>query len=214
MWRGLAFAGLLLWGISYIVVFAWLINNSRDFVVEARRNALCPPAACTLQSLPISARFEANSDDTRFLLSGFSRPEESGTWTVEHQAEIYLPVDLRGTDEIEVRLDFAVALSEQQPSQRLRVSDGRGNWLDVALLQLPSPPESASFNLPVSDHSQPGLRLRIELPDAWIPAKLGLSGDTRLLGIFLKSLRIRDSAALPPRPAEEATDASIAETVN
>jgi peptidoglycan/LPS O-acetylase OafA/YrhL len=152
--------------------------------------------ALALQTLPPlqpSQRltFGADTAGVRYLLTGWSYPENWGVWSDGTLAELILPLDSHQVTS--VQLEAHPLLGGTLEAQHI------GIWLNnikagTARLNADSDRQfvvdiPASVRRSLADN--PVLKLRLELPNATRPADLGINGDARQLGIGLTALTLR-----------------------
>ena len=125
----------------------------------------------------------------RQLTSGWSIPENWGTWSMGLQAQL----DLRVTPEARsIALEVMAFVLPQHPAQRVIVSLNGEQVLSTRLVQL----EDNHLEIPISpairQHLADNDRLTIELqlPDAVSPEQLGINDDSRIMGLGLKRLTV------------------------
>lgn len=125
----------------------------------------------------------------RQLTSGWSIPENWGTWSTGLQAQL----DLRVTPEARsIALEVMAFVLPQHPAQRVIVSLNGEQVLSTRLVQL----EDNHLEIPISpairQHLADNDRLTIELqlPDAVSPEQLGINDDSRIMGLGLKRLTV------------------------
>jgi len=124
--------------------------------------------------------------DNDCQLSGFSQPEGGGRWSDGPRASISCPVpDLRGLRPGHLSLTIH-AFVDHVPQQRLTL---RLNGGPAQQFSFDSPaPQVLDLPLPAGGAR---VALTLELPDARSPQSLGLSGDSRQLGVLLSTLEFR-----------------------
>jgi hypothetical protein len=202
--RWLLFLLLVGWGLGYIAVFVWLVQNSRDYVTAGRIDAVCNPVR---PDADLSQGFtSADAGATRNMLAaGWSSPASAGVWSADRHAVLALPVPVslaqhRAALQFEVR----AALNHHVPRMEVEV--------DVA--GKPGSRWQFGRNQPHSDYRMefaPGelvgsrcVEIHMHFPHAYRPAKLGAGGDRRLLGVELKRVTWVDLGRVESAPAETA----------
>jgi hypothetical protein len=126
---------------------------------------------------------------TRQLSSGWSTPENWGTWSAGQQAQ----VDLRVTPEARsIALEVLAFVLPQHPAQRVIVSLNGEPVLTTRLTQLQDNhleiPIPAAIREQLVDNDR--LTIELQLPDAISPEQLGLNDDSRVMGLGLKRLTV------------------------
>lgn len=141
-------------------------------------------------------RFGARSRGRRFLGSGWSAPEPAHCWSDGPSADLVLPLTYQPTADVMLRiLCRGYRPGPDAPAQAVRVSVngtkvGGFEAGDTAWHELVLPLESIGGR---------EIALKLEFPDAASPAALGLSSDTRSLGISLDTAMLFVNA-LPSSP--------------
>lgn len=125
----------------------------------------------------------------RQLVSGWSIPENWGTWSQGRRAQI----DLRVTPQARsIVLEVMAFVPPQHPAQRVVVSLNGEQVLVTRLTQLHGNqleiPISASVRRHLVDDDR--LTLELQLPDAISPEQLGVNDDARVMGVGLKRLSV------------------------
>lgn len=147
--------------------------------------------------LPAEFDFGSESPHLTLLGKGWSHPEQDWVWSAGDAAWVNLPAPIGATL---IRLNAGALVFDGLPRQRVRLSTGK---LPFATLLLGSHERrEVAFILP--PEAAPGDALRFGLPDAIIPANLGLSPDTRNLAMRLERLHFGalPQAILQPVEAE------------
>jgi hypothetical protein len=126
---------------------------------------------------------------TRQLSSGWSPPENWGTWSAGQQAQ----VDLRVTPEARsIALEVMAFVLPQHPAQRVIVSLNGEQVLTTRLTQLQDNhldiPIPAAIREQLVDNDR--LTIELQLPDAISPEQLGLNDDSRVMGLGLRRLTV------------------------
>ncbi|WP_322846238.1 DUF6311 domain-containing protein [Pseudomonas sp. B33.4] len=126
---------------------------------------------------------------TRQLSSGWSTPENWGTWSAGQQAQI----DLRVTPEARsIALEVMAFVLPQHPAQRVIVSLNGEQVLTTRLTQLQDNhleiPIPAAIREQLVDTDR--LTIELQLPDAISPEQMGLNDDSRVMGLGLKRLTV------------------------
>ena len=125
----------------------------------------------------------------RQLVSGWSPPENWGTWSAGQQAQI----DLRVTPEARsIVLDVMAFVLPQHPTQRVIVSLNGEQVLSTQLVQHQGNHLEIPISPAIRQHLADNDRLTIELqlPDAISPEQLGINDDSRVMGLGLKRLTV------------------------
>ena len=126
----------------------------------------------------------------RQLASGWSKPENWGTWTEGRQAKIQLRVQPPARS---IVIDALAFISPGHPGQRLIVSLNGQQVLDTRLMQFQGNrleiPISAALSQRLGNDDR--LDIELHLPDAVSPRQLGINDDSRIMGLGLKTLTVQ-----------------------
>ncbi len=121
--------------------------------------------------------------------SGFSGPEGWGRWTDRKTAELSLSLG-PNLQTVIIQADTIAFLHEKHPEQAVSVWVNDRHVADWTY-QLDQVHEQAPIVLSEKYIPADGvIRIRFEIEHPQSPAQLGLSGDTRMLGIGLRSLQL------------------------
>jgi len=162
--------------------------------VTASRLALVD-ATCAAESLqqreicagPIS--FAAGSFLHPSRISGFSVAERAGRWT-DGPTAVYRCI-LPGPDTPAptlVSLDMTAFLAASHGLSRQRVAIGIEGGVTIERV-FRAGEDRQTLEIPLGPNPGPELEIRFSLPDAISPEALGLSRDTRRLGVYVHGLR-------------------------
>jgi hypothetical protein len=133
---------------------------------------------------PCSGTAELSTDTVSpFSLTGFSHVESIGRWTDGRTAAFECAV--QGARPATVRVTMAAFVAEGVDEQHVRLSVDDGPPVDV---MLDVTHDAATVEVPVPPGSGSLLRLELELPDAVTPKEIGLSDDSRLLGVSVSEI--------------------------
>jgi hypothetical protein len=117
-------------------------------------------------------------------IKGWSQPERWGVWSTGPVAVLQLP-DIETTGRpLALEMTFGAFLDDRHPAQRIRILVD-GDPLFDGSIDLEGREQSLEASIPAGSEV-----LVIETPDAASPESLGISGDTRVLGVALKKLVI------------------------
>lgn len=125
----------------------------------------------------------------RQLTSGWSTPENWGTWSAGQQAQ----VDLRVSPEARsIALEVMAFVLPQHPAQRVIVSLNGEQVLSTRLVQHQDNHLEIPISPAIRQHLADNDRLTIELqlPDAISPEQLGINDDSRVMALGLKRLTV------------------------
>lgn len=145
---------------------------------------------CLLQHARTIARIDFTESNKVFpcALTGFSGREGGGSWTSAPRATLRCPlVQVGGKAPGHVEITASAFRSDVASQRAVLTVEGM-------------PPQRASFagagertlSLPLSGRAADELVVQFELPDAVSPQQLGLSGDTRKLGLSVRAIEFKD----------------------
>ena len=148
-------------------------------------------------NIPIRFGLEAGplggEGGAKLLVGGWHPQERSGTWSSEKSSKLHVPLKAEPGDKFGVKI-FASTLTglgfyDQPQTVRLKIGDrivaSQGFVRGSGFLEIP-------FDMDQSDLTNDGnLVLDVEVEDILNPAKLGISADTRNLGVMIQNLTIR-----------------------
>lgn len=137
-------------------------------------------------------RFDGDGSWGHFLVTGWSTPENWGTWSQGLHAQLVMDTRELPHPEHGVRLHFEanVLVNPAHRHQRIAVSlDG----VAVAQRDVVYPQSSLAFDVVVSPNllsSARKVHIDFDLPDAVTPQSIGLGNDTRMIALGLRSLEV------------------------
>lgn len=137
--------------------------------------------------LPASFAFHEGSPALAQLAGGWSHPEAEWVWTSGPHARLTLPAPAGA---LLIGIEASALVFDSQPHQRARLA--AGGRVFATLVFATRTPERVMLILPPG--AAPWETLHLYLPDAVIPAAVGLIPDTRQLALRLQRM---DLAALP-----------------
>jgi hypothetical protein len=132
---------------------------------------------------PCGWAFNEAQNDPFVLAAGWSPPEPWGTWSNARKASLYLPVVQNGHTLISLDL---MAFTKGGPVGLTIQKDG----VILAEASFTQPDRQTITFAATSAPQDRVIELEFEIEGATSPAALGLSGDERLLGIGLLSVRL------------------------
>ncbi|MEW9586339.1 hypothetical protein [Paraburkholderia sp. DGU8] len=188
----------LLTALALLVVYAqsaWLIfhpSTSPEYTLYYRQGALRRwPGPNGLKYRP-GAKLDFSTSLVYLSRQGWSEPEGwGGTWSDGPAASVFLKVEPRSAAALELTLQGHAFVNPQHPLQRVEVL-ANGTTLGTLRYDDPSPTvRTLAIPGAVLQGAQQGiLNLTLLFPDACAPAELGLSPDTRKLGVGITSMRL------------------------
>jgi hypothetical protein len=138
--------------------------------------------------------FSRKGEGWLYAEEGWASPEDWGRWSQGKEARIVMRISGYIGQELALNLTYSRALwSQKQPCQKVAIT---GNGYAIATQEIcmaddGGAPRIHRYRLPVGSVSADGLlEIRIKTPDAITPKHLGISDDTRLLGVGLMTLQI------------------------
>lgn len=147
-------------------------------------------------NIPIRFGLEAGllggESGTKWLMGGWHPQELSGTWSSEGSAKIHVPIKAEPGEKFSVKVIAStltgLGFYDQPQTVRLKIGDrivaSQGFVRGNGFLAIP-------FDLEQSELTNNGiLVLEVKVEDILNPTKLGLSTDTRNLGVMLQNLTI------------------------
>lgn len=146
------------------------------------------PATCAF-SVPASLSLSADAANAPWLVSGWSVRETRGVWTTANSAQLQIALNERRDHAINVVLTGHAFVSEQHREQRVSASVG-ARIVDHWVVTFPDPNFRREIRLEPEEVASGDINLQFDLPDIASPASLGLSADTRTLGIHLVQIEL------------------------
>ena len=138
-------------------------------------------------------RVEFGGEDAdKYLWYGWSGREPWSRWTDRGSAALVF--QLPNVQPAQLQIRMAAFVLAQLPAQRVSLSINGYRVADLTLTNK----EAADYTieLPLSVLARDN-ELVLELPDAEYPSRLGVSSDTRLLGVNVQSIQINPVATTP-----------------
>ena len=156
-----------------------------------RKNDI-PPIVSTYRLSDI-VDFSGKGDGWLYAAEGWSGPEDWGRWSLGEEARIVMHISGYIGQELTLNLTYVALANQKKPCQKVAIT---GNGYAIATQELcladdGCAPTPRRYRLPVGSVSADGLlEIRIKTPDATSPEHLGINGDSRILGVGLKTLQI------------------------
>ena len=149
-------------------------------------------APASVYPLGSTIDFSAAGTGEAYTREGWSTPEPWGRWSTGKQASLRFKLKpaLAAGAEVKVEMRVSAFVTGRNPEQRVDV-EANGSLVKQLLFTTATggdKPHDESFTVTPGPDGE--LKLVLRTPDATSPAKLGVSGDTRKLGIGLVSLSI------------------------
>lgn len=129
----------------------------------------------------------------KWLVGGWHPQERSGTWSSEKSSKLHVPLKAEPGDKFSVKVIAStltgLGFYDQPQTVRLKIGDrivaSQGFVRGSGFLEIP-------FDMDQSDLTNvENLVLEVEVEDILNPAKLGISADTRNLGVMIQNLTVR-----------------------
>lgn len=134
--------------------------------------------------------FTGESGGNPYVGAGWSDPAPGGRWTDGHSADVSIPLDEPAQGPLVLRMELLPYIKPGHTQQRIIV---RINGTDAAQWRFTSErPEVRQVPIGAGQLGTDRSRIRVELalPDAIAPKTLGISDDTRLLGLNVRSIEV------------------------
>jgi hypothetical protein len=157
------------------------------------RNNDIPPMVSTYR-LSDTVDFSVKGDGWLYAAEEWSGPEDWGRWSLgRKEALIVMRISGYRGQELTLNLTYGVMAHQERPCQKVAIT-GNGHALatqEICLADDGGTPKTRRYRLPLGLVSADGLlEIRIKTPGAISPRHLGVSDDTRVLGVGLKTLQI------------------------
>jgi hypothetical protein len=180
-------------GISFILPFITPLFDYENWL-SAAKSRLQQNCSCGyVFPLGKTVSFTVEGEGLRYLFDGYYEPENDGTWSQGHCLKLRLTPEkpLQGAVIISFVLTWVMSASDDEPIV-FTLSLG-GRLLDVYAVAGGNSAAEKRFktkinNFVAAEYVSSTLEFNIENPRN--PMLLGLSGDNRMLGIMIKSIRI------------------------
>lgn len=165
---------------------AEVVRSVRPFLVRFGYSPELPPV-----SVDETIRFNAGAEGVGYLISGFSSPEDWGTWTCETTAVLRIPLVVPARAALSVQMECrlgpsllldtgSTAVISVNGRDLLRIGAQGGGYVLHLALGLEGPEVAGCSNIEIG-FSFEGLRS---------PSELGVNTDVRLVGMGLSSVRL------------------------
>ncbi|MBK5529963.1 hypothetical protein JFT91_28315 [Pseudomonas sp. TH08] len=174
-----------------------LLTRVDDFVVLAPGWKHCDQCLAmvdegrAMSSIPLSQSglVQTFNRKSRQLTKGWSVPETWGTWSEGSDAEITLRVM---PDTHAIVLEASAFAMPPALTQRIIVSINGEQVLSTRLTQVQDNRLEIPLSTAIRETLGKGglLKLQLHLPDAVSPQQLGLNGDSRVMGLGLRTLTV------------------------
>jgi hypothetical protein len=142
---------------------------------------------------PIALSFGTEGNPEHFMRQGWTEPTPQSTWTLGPQAEIELPFERAPTGDLQLSLTVSTSVAQfelPQPALNVRLSVN-GTELERWQLTRAKPGGELTALIPaeVAGRAET-LRIRLDIDRPYAPSELGVSIDSRPLGISVAALGI------------------------
>ncbi len=144
--------------------------------------------------LPAHLSFTSENPVRNLEMQNWSTAESWGTWSDGTRATLRIPLNDSRSRNLRLDIAYMAYVNERAPKQTIRLTS-RGRVLD-SWTETSGQVRMRTIHVPadaVSDGEW--LSLVFELPDAAVPAQLGLSDDRRHLALGLEAISISDAAS-------------------
>ena len=132
-------------------------------------------------------QFGKEGNSKEYQGQGWSDPENGATWTNGDNASLLIPIKQPNSD-IVLKATLSPFVTNNLKAQRVSIIVNNkkiGQWNVMAS-------EEYQITIPRKYINSSVTELNFKLPDAKVPAKLGISADTRNLGILVKSITLSE----------------------
>lgn len=150
-----------------------------------------PEAPAGYYRIGLEIDFRAGGNAANYTLAGWGMPEKWGTWTIDHEAEVCLPLDAPIGGPATLSMQVRPYMNERHPALHVEVlyrDQVLGRWSFESATRV-----HRTLMVPgglIADDSAPLFRFRILDPRS--PSEIGESADSRLLGLGFDTLRLDD----------------------
>jgi hypothetical protein len=177
--------------------------SSSSAALETRIRTLIPA-----YDLGQTLTFGIDGTGTRFMSTGWMEgdplySDSIGTWTSVSRSSLVIPLGTTLSSGLRLVATARALVTEQHPDLAVFVvvnGHNLGRWVFTSWINASIPWEAADtgeFEIPeVVVSKSPVLNIQFLIPDPRSPSALNLSGDTRSLGVHLRTLRIAKAGDL------------------
>ena len=136
--------------------------------------------------------FKQNSDGIKYLLNGWSQPEQWGIWSDDKSSLLRLDITSIIRSDIALLIDGHAFLAKKHPSQDINIIVN-GKKISTLNYNLKFNNSIRELTIPkkLATKNNGHLMIRFDFKNPKSPSELGLSGDTRRLGLGLTSIEIK-----------------------
>lgn len=161
--------------------------SSLDFHLQEQKHTGIPILRTDLPLI-----FARGASGTRALVQGWSEPEPWGTWSDAKRCQMTFQIEYPKTErEVEAELLCDACVHKLQPN--LEVDCEVGNWSARWTFSVRESTPTRRLVIPRDAVNANGeVDIYFNIPRARSPAGFGIGSDTRLLGIGVKEIRLRD----------------------
>lgn len=155
-------------------------------------------------SVPTTMDLNSNASADQLDCQGFAPPEPHGRWTNGHDAQLGFVIDPACNRDVLLTIELAAFLQPTiLPEQRVAISV---NGVSCGVWSIREPGWHARpIILPVLERERDGLiSLSFAIPTCRAPAVLGISPDTRVLGVIIRRLLFGTMPDASSRPTPSA----------
>jgi UDP-perosamine 4-acetyltransferase len=171
-----------------------LLNTIRNVVAIDRATSACTTGLQLGQTVYLSDP----AANRTLKLTGFSRPESDGRWTDGTQATIDLKLAPESVEKGCLRLHIMPFVTEDK-GQTLRLHCGEGPEQVVEFS--PGALAWTTVDLPLAP-GDTSVQIQIAVDQTFVPSKLGISQDTRALGVMVQKIELLP-CTVPDRVSEQ-----------
>ena len=158
--------------------------------------------------------FDSSARGMYYLQTGWSDPEDWGTWSDSRSATVFLKASPAQVDSVVI--DFAAAVSPSHPVQRVDILVNGSQAFSGSISERSG---TIEFKIPdaAKSDSFKGITMEFRLPDAASPKEMGTGEDTRTLALGLRTITLTEdfwAQMEPVSPGEKLSFGSSAKGVH
>ena len=152
------------------------------------------PKMATAYRLGEVVDFSCQGSGQFYASEGWSHQEDWGRWSENEGGRIDLRIANYNGQQLTLEIEYGALVHPRQPCQRVEIAGDGGRVIakqEFCLSSGGNLPKLYRYSLPAGMVLADGLlTMFIKTPDAISPKQLGMSEDSRILGVGLKTLRL------------------------